>query len=80
MKAVKEEKKELKVTRGYSLSRENVMALKAEAFERTMADEAGTTSASEVLDEIVTDWRKRKALTEAGGTVVPVVVVKGRKK
>lgn len=76
---MEEKKKELKVTRGYSLSRENVMALKAEAFERTMAAEAGTTSASEVLDEIVTAWREVKALSltlEAGAGVMKKPKVK----
>jgi hypothetical protein len=62
----KEGKKDLKVTRGYSLSRENMMALRAESLERTMATTDGSTvSASEVLDEIVTAWRETRALLKA---------------
>ena len=83
MKTIKkpETKKADKITRGYNLKRENVMALRNEAFERTMATTDGSTvSASEVLDEIVTKWRQENALAAAGGEVVPVVIVKGSKK
>ena len=76
------QKAELKVTRGYSLSPENLMALKAEAFERSLArEDGGTVTPSAVLDEIVTEWRTKKALVAAGGVAVPVIVAgkKGRK-
>jgi len=76
MEEKKEEKKEEKITRGYNLSKSNTMALRAEAFERTMAQDGGTVSASEVLDEIVTEWRRLKALKKSGK--VAVIAPKGR--
>jgi len=59
----KKEVKELKVTRGFSMSKANLMALREESLERTIATEDGSTvSVSEVLDEIVTVWRETRAL------------------
>lgn len=48
-----------KKAKGWSLSVENIMALKAEAWERSLRRGDGkTVSASAVLDELVTAWRK----------------------
>lgn len=48
-----------KMAKGWSLSVENIMALKAEAWERSLRREDGkTVSASAVLDDLVTAWRK----------------------
>lgn len=44
-------------TRGWSLSEENVLALKAEAFELTLKSPK-TVSVNKVLEDIVTAWRK----------------------
>ena len=80
----KKAKEELKVTRGWSLTPANVMALQAEAFERTIArSDGGTVSGSEVLDEIVTEWRQKNALKDLAGGVVlssPVIVVKKERR
>lgn len=55
--------KELKITRGFSMSKANLMALREESLERTIATEDGSTvSVSEVLDEVVTVWRETRAL------------------
>lgn len=75
--------KELKITRGFSMSRKNLMALREESLERTIATEDGSTvSVSEVLDEIVTGWRERKekdaALEKSVGDLA--VALKKRKK
>lgn len=51
--------KEKKYTRGWSLSVENMMALKAESFERTMRG-VKAVSPNRVLEDIVTAWRKRR--------------------
>ena len=54
-------KKELKITRGYSLSKANVMALREESLEQTMATTDGSiVSQSAVLDDILTIWRETK--------------------
>jgi len=61
----KKEVKELKITRGFSMSKANLMALREESLERTIATEDGSTvSVSEVLDEVVTVWREKKKAKE----------------
>lgn len=59
--------KELKITRGYSLSRANTMALRAEYLDRELAKGEGEPagSVSLVLDEIVTEWRKGREKRDA---------------
>lgn len=53
-------KSEEKMTKGANLSKVNWMALRAESFTRTMATTDGSVvSTSEVLNEIVTEWRTR---------------------
>lgn len=55
----KEEKKELKITRGANLNELNWLWLNRVASARTLARGRGTVSASEVLDEIVTAAREK---------------------
>lgn len=59
MKKEEAKKKEVKIVRGWNLSQENVMWLTRMAFAATLKRVKGTTSASEVLDEIVTAARKK---------------------
>ncbi len=60
--ADKKEKKvrEEKVTRGYNLSKDNLLALLDEAAERTKRSGGKTITASVVLDDIVKKWNKAR--------------------
>jgi len=60
--ADKKEKKVRKdnVTRGYNLSKDNLLALQNEAAERTKRSGGKTISVSVVLDEILKKWNKAR--------------------
>lgn len=73
-------REEEKVTQGFNLSRENLMAVKAYAFELSLKREDGkTVSASAVLNSILDEWRKKRALAEIGARTVTFMVRKGKK-
>jgi len=48
------------VTRGYNLSKDNLLALQNEAAERTKRSGGKTISVSVVLDEILKKWNKAR--------------------
>lgn len=58
--------KELKMVRGFSISPRNLMALREESFEQTIATEdGGTVSVSAVMDQVLTEWREKREAAKA---------------